>query len=65
MKKVITVTVDRPIGYVHHGTTYPINYGYVNGVMGGDSEEQDAYILNDSAEPLESFTGLSSQDMMT
>ncbi|MFZ1656775.1 MAG: inorganic pyrophosphatase, partial [Lactococcus raffinolactis] len=38
----LNVTIDRPIGYDHEGTIYPINYGYVAGVMGGDGEEQDA-----------------------
>ena len=53
---VVTVEVDRPIGYRHGDTVYPINYGYLPGVMGGDGEEQDAYILGVD-EPLRSFTG--------
>ena len=52
----VTVEIDRPIGYNHGGTVYPINYGYLPGVMGGDGEEQDAYILG-VHEPLERFTG--------
>ena len=54
--EIVTVEVDRPIGYDHHGTVYPINYGYLPGVMGGDGEEQDAYILGVN-EPIETFTG--------
>ena len=54
--RIVTVTVDRPIGYCHNGTVYPINYGFLPGVMGGDGEEQDAYILG-VTEPVESFTG--------
>ena len=54
--KIVTVTVDRPIGYDHNGLIYPINYGFVEGLMGGDGEEQDAYILGVS-EPVETFTG--------
>lgn len=54
--EIVTVTVDRPVGYDHHGTIYPINYGYLPGVMGGDGEEQDAYILG-VEEPVETFTG--------
>lgn len=54
--KIVTVEVDRPIGYDHHGTVYPINYGYVPSVMGGDGEEQDAYILG-VEEPIKTFTG--------
>ena len=37
--------VDRPIGYQHGNIVYPINNGYLPGVMAGDGEEQDAYIL--------------------
>ena len=54
--EIVTVEVDRPIGYDHNGTIYPINYGYVPGVMGGDGEEQDAYILGVN-EPVKSFVG--------
>ena len=54
----VTVTIDRPIGYVDdYGNCYPINYGYVAGVIGGDGEEQDAYVLTDRKEPLTTFTG--------
>lgn len=35
---------------------YPINYGYVEGVMAPDGEEQDAYILGVD-EVVEKFTG--------
>lgn len=50
------VEIDRPIGYVHGDIIYPINYGYIPGVMAADGEEQDAYILGVS-EPLSSFDG--------
>ena len=46
--KTVTVTVDRPRGSVHPkhpGLIYPINYGYVDSLLGGDNEEQDVYIL--------------------
>ncbi len=52
----VTVLVDRPIGYLHGDIVYPVNYGYLPGVMGGDGEEQDAYILGVN-EPVERFTG--------
>ena len=52
----VHITVDRPIGYSHNGTVYPVNYGYIPGVIGGDGEAQDAYILGVS-EPLSSFDG--------
>ena len=35
---------------------YPINYGYIEGVMAPDGEEQDAYILGVN-EPVCKFTG--------
>ena len=35
---------------------YPINYGYIEGVMAPDGEEQDAYILGVN-EPVDKFTG--------
>lgn len=54
--EIVTVAVDRPIGYQHGDIVYPINYGYLPGVMGGDGEEQDAYILGVD-EPVQSFTG--------
>lgn len=55
----VTVKIDRPIGSYHpkhKDLYYPINYGYVEGVIAGDGEEQDAYILGVN-EPLETFTG--------
>ena len=47
--RVVRIEIDRPIGYVHHkksySLTYPINYGYVPGVLGGDGEELDVYLM--------------------
>lgn len=46
--KIVTVTVDRPIGSyhpVHKNLYYPINYGYVKGIIAQDGEEQDAYVI--------------------
>ena len=56
MGKFVHVEVDRPIGYHHGDIIYPINYGYLPGVIAGDGEEQDAYILG-VAEPVSSFDG--------
>ena len=45
---IVTVTVDRPLGSyhpVHKELYYPVNYGYVKGIMAPDGEEQDVYIL--------------------
>ncbi len=54
--KTVHVVVDRPIGYCHKGMVYPVNYGYIPGLMGGDGEEQDAYILGIDT-PLSDFDG--------
>ena len=47
--KRVVIGIDRPIGYVHqkknYSLTYPINYGYIPGVLGGDGEELDVYLL--------------------
>ena len=47
--KTVRIEIDRPIGYVHHkekyDLIYPINYGYIPGVLGGDAEELDVYLL--------------------
>ena len=47
--KTVHIGIDRPIGYVHHkekyDLIYPINYGYIPGVLGGDGEELDVYLL--------------------
>ena len=57
--RTVTVTVDRPLGSYHpehEDMYYPINYGYVEGIMAPDGEEQDAYILGVD-EAVEKFTG--------
>lgn len=47
--KTVKIEIDRPIGYVHkkenYSLTYNINYGYIPGVLGGDNEELDVYLL--------------------
>lgn len=51
----VEVVMDRPIGAEHPkhpGIIYPINYGYIEGLLGGDGEEQDVYVL-DADIPLE------------
>lgn len=56
MGKEVHVVVDRPIGYHHGDIVYPINYGYIPGIIAGDGEEQDAYILGVS-EPISELDG--------
>lgn len=56
----VHVVIDRPIGYLHrkekYTLSYPVNYGYIPGVLGGDGEELDVYVLG-TDEPLEEFDG--------
>lgn len=57
--KMVKVIVDRPLGSYHpkhKDIYYPINYGYIEGIIAPDGEEQDAYILGVN-EPVEEFTG--------
>ncbi|WP_053985073.1 inorganic pyrophosphatase [Niameybacter massiliensis] len=57
--KRVTVKVDRAMGTYHpkhKDLYYPINYGYIEGIMAPDGEEQDAYLLG-VLEPVETFTG--------
>lgn len=45
---IVKVIVDRPLGSRHpefNNIIYPINYGYIEGIMAPDGEEQDAYVL--------------------
>ena len=44
----VKVVVDRPLGSCHpnhEDIVYPVNYGYIPGIIAPDGEEQDAYIL--------------------
>ena len=57
--KIVKVTVDRPLGSHHpnyEDLIYPINYGYVEGIIAPDGEEQDAYILGIN-NPVNEYTG--------
>jgi inorganic pyrophosphatase len=57
--KIVKVTVDRPLGTYHpkhKDIYYPVNYGYIEGVIAGDGEEQDAYIIGVN-EPIKEFRG--------
>lgn len=56
---IVKVTVDRPLGTfhpVHKDIYYPVNYGFIEGVMAQDGEEQDAYILGVN-HAVKEFTG--------
>lgn len=58
--KEVTIEIDRPIGYVHHKgektLVYPINYGYIPDILGGDGEELDVFLVG-VGEPVTSYTG--------
>ena len=56
----VQVIVDRPLGSTHptHQTLiYPVNYGYVRGIIAGDGEDQDCYILGEN-KPITAFYGV-------
>jgi inorganic pyrophosphatase len=58
--RTVTVVVDRPLGSRHPrhpDIVYPVNYGYVPGVAGGDGAPLDAYVLG-IAGPVAAFTGV-------
>ena len=56
----VTVTVDRPLGSFHSRYPqlyYPINYGFIEGTLAPDGEEEDAYILGVEI-PVKNFSGV-------
>lgn len=57
--RTVSIVIDRPLGSAHPNHPdlfYPVNYGYVPGVMAADGEEQDAYLLGIDV-PMTFFTG--------
>lgn len=57
--RIVTITVDRPLGSCHpehKEMYYPVNYGYIEGIMAPDGEEQDVYLLGVN-EAVDKFTG--------
>jgi inorganic pyrophosphatase len=58
LQEMVTVEIDRPLGSKHPewGFIYPVNYGYVPGVLAPDGEELDVYVLG-VFEPLERYQG--------
>ena len=56
---IVKVVVDRPLGSYHpkhKDIYYPVNYGFVEGIIAPDGEEQDAYILGVDV-PVKEFVG--------
>lgn len=58
LNKMVTVQIDRMLGSRHpqRGFRYPVNYGFLPGVISPDGEELDAYVLG-VTEPVDEFTG--------
>ena len=57
--KIVNVVVDRPLGSYHpkhKDMYYHINYGFVEGIIAPDGEEQDVYILGVDV-PVKEFVG--------
>ena len=57
--KKVKVVIDRPLGTYHpkhKDIFYSVNYGYIEGIIAPDGEEQDAYVLGVN-EPVSEFTG--------
>ena len=57
--KIVKVIIDRPMGTYHpkhKDLYYPINYGYIEGIIAPDGEEQDAYVIGVDV-PVREFTG--------
>ena len=59
LEKTVDILIDRPLGYVHekekYTLIYPVNYGFIPGVIGGDDEELDVYLLGVD-EPVSKYT---------
>lgn len=56
---IVKGNVDRPLGSCHprhKNMVYPVNYGYVDGVLVGDGAEQDVYIFG-TDKPLDKYEG--------
>lgn len=57
--KSVGIRIDRPIGFVHrkenYTLTYPVNYGFLPGIIGGDGENLDVYLLGVD-EPVRGYT---------
>ncbi len=57
--KTVKVVVDRPLGSRHPpaGFAYPVNYGFIPGVLAPDGEDLDAYLVG-LPTPVAEETGL-------
>jgi inorganic pyrophosphatase len=57
--KKVKVKIDRPLGSKHPKWKfeYPVNYGYLDGVIAPDGEDLDAYLLGVDG-PVAEFEGI-------
>ena len=57
--KKLNIKIDRQFGSIHpkHGFIYPVNYGFLPGVISGDGEDLDCYLLG-VFEPVEEYYGV-------
>ena len=57
--QTLTIQIDRQMGSRHpeHGFIYPVNYGFLPGIISPDGEEMDAYLLG-VFEAAAEFTGV-------
>ncbi|MDV7718708.1 hypothetical protein GA840_02340 [Pediococcus ethanolidurans] len=55
----LIVTIDCLKGFKNEfGTVYPLNYGYIEGIMGGNEKKQNAYCIEDGdIQPRQFFEG--------
>ncbi len=56
LDKTFEIIIDRPLGSTHpkHKTIkYAVNYGYIEGIIAGDDDNLDVYVLGPN-EPLNS-----------
>ncbi len=56
--KTVHIKIDRPVNSIHpkHADIiYPVNYGFIPNVIGGDGEELDVYLLGVDS-PVEEYT---------
>lgn len=57
--QIVHVVIDRPMNTYHpehKELFYPVNYGYIEGIIAPDGEEQDVYVLGVDY-PVKEFTG--------
>ena len=57
--QLVHIMIDRPMNSYHpehKDLFYPVNYGYIEGIIAPDGEEQDVYVLGID-HPVKEFTG--------